>query len=636
MIDPKLLSTIDLAKPESRKAVQQLLAEVVRYGETREAFAAAKVLAGHLKGHADLEKSYREDLAVLKAAALPLLTREEAIAVFKDHLPAVLSRPGIDLPQLLRTKVIGMPNDEQRRFFADCVSAMEQSQAILTEKPVRMTDGSARPPTVGNWTTAIRGGLSGLGAEALLASETLTALPADDQQNVRKLLHLIDMIQKAASGESLPEDVVVRNKEGKVRVFSGGAFVPLPEHPHSEAPTPQPLQPQSAEPKPQAPPPPQREPERGKPSRQPLPRPVAPSAASLSEPKPVSQASAAPPLPKSPQEAKGMVPRQQPVNTQYSLEEEEEIAKNVERLRDLRVEPSADDVLEKKIRELAENLHLRFADENLERRFTMILTTHIKGIRNSVETQELLERPQKIGGMAYSKEEAKRILEAAKAISVKRGAHEGVKELIAEAKAHEAHGAVPKVPAVPKAKSPVPPPPPVPDAPPNPKFQPKEGVPVQQITHEQLPAQKHQHVDFSEPNAEPQKPALRRFPTRPRRPSMEDIKPTAQLAGPAEEIRSMQLADFRKLGASAKERVQKLYARFQSLGKESFALRLQGIQAWRQSGVYRLYLDLGAASMEQQKPIADVIEEREAQGQDVLSEEEFHFIADLNRQLQFT
>jgi len=116
---------------------------------------------------------------------------------------------------------------------------------------------------------------------------------------------------------------------------------------------------------------------------------------------------------------------------------------------------------------------------------------------------------------------------------------------------------------------------------------------------------------------------------------MSDIKrPGAQVMGPAGEMSSMTLMEFRRLGQGAADSTRRLLDKFRHYQKESFALWAQAVAGWRQSEVYRLYLDMGRQSLDQGLPISEVIKQRAASGLPYVSEHEFATIADFNRQLQ--
>jgi hypothetical protein len=116
-----------------------------------------------------------------------------------------------------------------------------------------------------------------------------------------------------------------------------------------------------------------------------------------------------------------------------------------------------------------------------------------------------------------------------------------------------------------------------------------------------------------------------------------EIKPEVHhfLSGPVQELQDITLDNFRYLGITAEESVAKVLEKINVLEKDSFTKKAQGIEAWRNSEVYQLYLTLGQESMLQNKDIASLIAEYGAQSKPVLKLEEFSAISDLNKKLRF-
>ena len=136
------------------------------------------------------------------------------------------------------------------------------------------------------------------------------------------------------------------------------------------------------------------------------------------------------------------------------------------------------------------------------------------------------------------------------------------------------------------------------------------------------------------PIATPSKPRIADVQAKPQ-PAQSKPQPEHVLIGPVDELATMTLANWRRLGKTAADRAQKIYEKIAVLEKDSVSKKAAGIGGWRQSPVYRQYLDLGAASLSQNKEIAKIAQEKLAQGQESLDEEEFNIIGDLNKLLRF-
>lgn len=113
------------------------------------------------------------------------------------------------------------------------------------------------------------------------------------------------------------------------------------------------------------------------------------------------------------------------------------------------------------------------------------------------------------------------------------------------------------------------------------------------------------------------------------------VKMPVNLTGPVEELAAMTLQNFRRLASGPAQQAEKILAKIALLEKDSVTKKAQGIEAWRNSEVYRLYLDLGEESLKSAKNIAAVIKSRLDTNQESLSVEEFAAISDLNKNLRF-
>ncbi len=113
---------------------------------------------------------------------------------------------------------------------------------------------------------------------------------------------------------------------------------------------------------------------------------------------------------------------------------------------------------------------------------------------------------------------------------------------------------------------------------------------------------------------------------------MDDIlKPPGRLQGPVEELGNMDLVNFKRLADEPKEAAKKIKEKIELLGEESYTKRHQGINAWRNSPLYKMYLAIGQQSIKEGKPVEEVIKEKNGQS---LSAEQFNAVLDLNKELR--
>jgi hypothetical protein len=111
--------------------------------------------------------------------------------------------------------------------------------------------------------------------------------------------------------------------------------------------------------------------------------------------------------------------------------------------------------------------------------------------------------------------------------------------------------------------------------------------------------------------------------------------PKATLTGAVEELQNLTLENFRRLGNSPSAQTDKLLTKINLLEKDSVTKKAQGIEAWRHSQVYGLYLGLGEESLSQGKDVAAIIGQHQAENKPTLTLEEFSVVSDLNKRLRF-
>lgn len=114
-----------------------------------------------------------------------------------------------------------------------------------------------------------------------------------------------------------------------------------------------------------------------------------------------------------------------------------------------------------------------------------------------------------------------------------------------------------------------------------------------------------------------------------------DVKVPTRSVGPIDELKTLRLVDFKQLDSDPNKAILKIKQKIDLLEQDSFVKRIAGIEAWKQSEVYRTYLSLGKESMEQGMPIDAVISQRASQGLPTLNEAEFQALVKLNKMLEY-
>jgi hypothetical protein len=116
---------------------------------------------------------------------------------------------------------------------------------------------------------------------------------------------------------------------------------------------------------------------------------------------------------------------------------------------------------------------------------------------------------------------------------------------------------------------------------------------------------------------------------------MQDVRPTpsavGRLTGPVEELRNITLADFRRLSADPVEACRRLKDKLDLLEEQAYSRRVDGVKAWQESSVYKMYLDVIMASFAGGRTLTAIIGEKQSAGQESLTEREVRAIMELNK-----
>lgn len=119
------------------------------------------------------------------------------------------------------------------------------------------------------------------------------------------------------------------------------------------------------------------------------------------------------------------------------------------------------------------------------------------------------------------------------------------------------------------------------------------------------------------------------------KPKMDDIKPVARVMSPIDELRFLDLTNFRRLGENSDASVLKVFNKIKLLERDGYDKMVEGVKAWRQSEVNRLYIKIGQESISKDLNMKDVIEERKKNNLPYLTLEEINSVFRLNGRLSF-
>lgn len=146
------------------------------------------------------------------------------------------------------------------------------------------------------------------------------------------------------------------------------------------------------------------------------------------------------------------------------------------------------------------------------------------------------------------------------------------------------------------------------------------------------PEKKESHLDF--------KPGISLPVSRPAagsdsKPKIQDIKVAPKVMGPVDELRFLDLDNFRRLGNTPDEITEKIMKKIKLMEKDGYDKRLAAFEAWRKSPVNRLYLTIGQLAINQGISLEEASLRRKEKYPDSLSIEEIKAIVNLNSSLMF-
>lgn len=255
------------------------------------------------------------------------------------------------------------------------------------------------------------------------------------------------------------------------------------------------------------------------------------------------------------------------------------------------MEGMADKDLNEQAQDIINKSGVTFASGEIRGRVAKALIAHLKGIRKPFETLEALSKAMDAGGAALHPAEAEKIL--------------------AVAGGGEPEPLRPEVDISPTKK---------PE-----QLMPSPSAPV--------------GGEVSRPKSPkaPARPAIMEKPPAPvsgakaPEPSVADVKkPTRPMAGLATEL-AYSLADWRRLANNPQDRIKKIENQLGVLEQDGFPQMLKGLEAWRSSDVYRKYLKAGETSLENARPLSEILGQG---GPEQLSFEEWQSVAELNERIR--
>lgn len=357
----------------------------------------------------------------------------------------------------------------------------------------------------------------------------------------------------------------------------------------------------------------------------------------------------------------------------FSVKDEEEIKKLAENIK--KTEAQSPTKIAEQLENIIKKSKINFGSDELKNRFKQIVSTYLRGIRNRVEVKQALIKSFESGGLGFDEDLADCIVSIAngglenkqeikvqapekiKTPDIEKEKKEGVKilkqavardveyNLAAELKKKDEDRK--KVLAeINRAESgetrdkfkdniveidseyELAPPPPA-------KVAPIKRIKVFEPKKILLSQEKIREKKTEERTERAVQPKIRTAQQKGGKIKMEDVKQIPKVMSPIDELKYMDLTVFRRLGETPGDIVKEIREKLNLLESESYAQRLEGIKAWRNSPVNKMYLDIGQQSIGDNKAIDDIIKEKKTKSGESLTSQEFEAIMDLNRSLRF-
>lgn len=265
---------------------------------------------------------------------------------------------------------------------------------------------------------------------------------------------------------------------------------------------------------------------------------------------------------------------------------------------------------------LKQQFTLKFTDPEQESRFDNLALSYLKGLKDIMEFKEMLTRPSNVGGLNYHMDLAEQLAQVLK------GAPVAVTSSAPAKAAPDITQAAAPLPSFDQLQAVMNKPQPVAAK----TTPPRTAPPPLRVISSKNPV----------PKAGGAIPQVKRL--NPSKPIVQDIRtPMSQtkLVGPIEELGSIDLKKFRKSAQTPFEAAEKIITKINLLEEQSFTEKAKAIVAFKNSPLNKIYLKIGSRSIEEGRPVTEVINEMLSSGEAVLTKEEFDIIADLNRKLRF-
>ncbi len=304
----------------------------------------------------------------------------------------------------------------------------------------------------------------------------------------------------------------------------------------------------------------------------------------------------------------------------FSPDDEEEVKKLAKKVYSFVKGKPFQENIEEKLDAIFEEVKINFGSEELSNRFRQILRTYLRGVRNRLDTKETLKKALENGGLGFDERSAEEVM--------------NITDKIVKKFDEETSIVKPKRIILPEDKQF------------NLRTKKDKNFSITKGINNVVRDIDYDFSKFKKNNAQERKenPSLfKNTSTIPAKKTIinqgkekiADVRYVPKLVGPIEELKELDLVNFRRLSSNPIDAAMKIKEKIDFLEDDGYDKKLEGIKAWRQSPLNKLYLQIGQESISQEKDIGTVIHERQKAGKEYLTQEEFVAIMDLNKELRF-
>lgn len=281
--------------------------------------------------------------------------------------------------------------------------------------------------------------------------------------------------------------------------------------------------------------------------------------------------------------------------------EEAEVAKMMRKLEESG-EKAPTGLEHDKIDEVRRKLSLTFPSSELDKRFRVLVGSRLSGVRTTSAFSSALKRPITQGGLGFDDHTVERVLDAVEGhleethtTAAKK--HKDGKEAHVKARAEQY------------------------------KTEKPSGSAPEKKTAAKKPEGKKAKATLSGASVKTTRTASGKKP-------IVDVQYKRRLVGPVEELRRMNLDDFRRLPGDPKEVLENIRGDMQSMTERDPALHIHSIEAWRSSPLVKLYRKLMSVALQRGLSMEDVLADKQVNPKE-MTIEELNAIRTFNTSLRY-